>query len=299
MKPAFKAKDESYRVRLPKRVSFSKIEEVRRLDDEVSVTSTVQDQLFMGLNKLSAGASDGLNKLSAGASDVKQKVSDVLEKRSWSLSELPPIPSLPQIPSEMTQAEMNADADVLQKKSWSFSQLPDINVKFFKSKDEQAKVDADADVLQKKSWSFSQLPDIVCDKLRQNLPRTPSLHDCQDNPIRRGAMLLDYLSPRAHKVNTVFAVACDAGFGEEVRVIGNVAALGNWDPSGAVRMKWTDGNVWVTEVNLDLQPPKPLEYKYMIMSDGQVRTWETCINRVLLETQGASSLCFRDVWGVV
>ena len=47
-----------------------------------------------------------------------------------------------------------------------------------------------------------------------------------------------------------FAVTHDAGFGNAVFVAGSAAKLGAWDASSAVRLNWSEGNVWRGEVAL-------------------------------------------------
>merc|ERR1719160_109293 len=88
-------------------------------------------------------------------------------------------------------------------------------------------------------------------------------------------------------------------FGEEIRVVGNVAALGHWDPNKAAAMQWIDGHVWVTTVELEFPPAssgKSLEYKYVLMSDGEVNKWESCENRRLCLVEKCSSLVCHNIW---
>eukprot|EP00746_Dinoflagellata_sp_MGD_P002508 gnl/MRDRNA2_/MRDRNA2_104888_c0_seq1.p1 gnl/MRDRNA2_/MRDRNA2_104888_c0~~gnl/MRDRNA2_/MRDRNA2_104888_c0_seq1.p1 ORF type:complete len:271 (+),score=42.29 gnl/MRDRNA2_/MRDRNA2_104888_c0_seq1:82-894(+) len=98
-----------------------------------------------------------------------------------------------------------------------------------------------------------------------------------------------------------FSISYDTRVGEEVRVVGNTAALGDWDPSRAAPMKWTDRNrtnLWSKTVDLEFPPgDEPLQYKYLVTSsEGDVKHWEPCDNHVLHQKQGYAHIC-RDGWG--
>jgi hypothetical protein len=65
-------------------------------------------------------------------------------------------------------------------------------------------------------------------------------------------------------VTVTFSVPYPTTFGEEIAIVGNKEALGEWDPSKAVAMRWTDGHIWVTTIELELPPAASgefLEYK--------------------------------------
>lgn len=98
-------------------------------------------------------------------------------------------------------------------------------------------------------------------------------------------------APMARKgkvAKITFSVSRETCFGEQVRVVGNVAALGQWDPNYAAPMEWIDdetGNhVWATTIEVAEFPPdgEPLQYKYVVMyADGETKEWEECENRVI------------------
>jgi hypothetical protein len=263
-------------------------------------TSKVKDACSDATGKVKVACSDAKGKVKGACSDVMERSKSWsslptvtpekgAEKRSWSWSSLPLVPPPPQqpqpqqidIPSEMTQTEQFFIGDNVKPNDGP--------------KDpEQGKED--------KGKSTAAPSATACyDAFRQKVRIPPCIDDPEDAPIRRGSMLfdLDDEEPNCSKVRAAFNIACDAGFGEEVRVVGNVKALGEWDPSEAVSMKWTDGNVWVAELGVRVPAGEPLEYKYLIMADGEVKSWEICLNRIILEPHNGSSICFRDVWGIV
>jgi predicted alpha/beta superfamily hydrolase len=53
----------------------------------------------------------------------------------------------------------------------------------------------------------------------------------------------------------------DVGFGRSVFVAGGHADLGNWSATGAVKLRWTSGNVWTGQVAV--RSGEAFEYKYI------------------------------------
>lgn len=83
-----------------------------------------------------------------------------------------------------------------------------------------------------------------------------------------------------------FSVTTNVGAGNNVYVVGNHPDLGNWNPLQAIKLRWTDGNVWTGRVAV--QKGTSLEYKF-IVRDGSASpycsganvTWESGANRTL------------------
>ncbi|MFL6121504.1 carbohydrate-binding module family 20 domain-containing protein [Actinophytocola sp.] len=82
-------------------------------------------------------------------------------------------------------------------------------------------------------------------------------------------------------VTATYTVQAETVFGQNVYVVGNVPALGSWDPAAAVPLttgtstypKWTGTGT--------LPPSTAIEYKFIIKQDGQPVIWETGANRTL------------------
>lgn len=69
----------------------------------------------------------------------------------------------------------------------------------------------------------------------------------------------------------------EVNFGEEVRVVGNVAALGNWDPALALPLRTSEGQFpcWVSPEPAPVETGTTIEYKYVVVSlDGSEPRWE-------------------------
>ncbi|WDZ83414.1 carbohydrate-binding module family 20 domain-containing protein [Micromonospora cathayae] len=90
-----------------------------------------------------------------------------------------------------------------------------------------------------------------------------------------------------------FAATASTYYGQNVFVVGNVAALGGWNPANAVPLSSASYPVWRATVNLP--PNTAVEYKYLKKNpDGSV-TWESGGNRSFT-TPASGSLTRTDTW---
>jgi alpha-amylase len=83
-----------------------------------------------------------------------------------------------------------------------------------------------------------------------------------------------------------FAANVTTTWGQNVYVVGNTAALGNWDPASAVALSSATYPVWTATVNLPAGTA--VQYKY-IKKEGSTVTWESDPNRSL--TTPSTSPC--------
>ncbi|WP_458351660.1 carbohydrate-binding module family 20 domain-containing protein [Micromonospora schwarzwaldensis] len=94
-------------------------------------------------------------------------------------------------------------------------------------------------------------------------------------------------------VATSFAVTATTVYGQNVFVVGNVAALGGWNPAGAVALSPATYPVW--RATVDLPPNTAVEYKYVKKNpDGSV-TWESGANRSFTTPAGGTRTA-TDTW---
>lgn len=68
-------------------------------------------------------------------------------------------------------------------------------------------------------------------------------------------------------------------FGDELAVLGSINELGNWNQSGALRLKWNNGHVWKEAIEYKSEFVVFIEYKYIFLKDGKVKQWEDGNNR--------------------
>lgn len=98
--------------------------------------------------------------------------------------------------------------------------------------------------------------------------------------IYGGAKLTSASTPTptpATSIATSFGVNASTTWGQNVYVVGNVAALGSWNTSSAILLSSASYPIWTGTVNLP--PPTVIEYKYIKKDGSGTVTWESGTNR--------------------
>jgi alpha-amylase len=93
-------------------------------------------------------------------------------------------------------------------------------------------------------------------------------------------------------VATSIAVNATTYWGQNVFIVGNAPALGNWDPNSGVALSAASYPVWTGSVQLPSNTA--VQYKY-IKRDGGAVVWESDPNRVV-NTGGWCALALNDTW---
>ncbi|KAJ1610992.1 starch binding domain containing protein [Cryptosporidium canis] len=97
-----------------------------------------------------------------------------------------------------------------------------------------------------------------------------------------------------------FGVKFETKFGQELRVVGNIPELGNWNVDNGVTMRWTEGSFWTASISII---PKTkldnIEYKYVLTSgSSSAHTWEPGKNHsVQISSETLRELQLTDAWG--
>jgi alpha-amylase len=95
-------------------------------------------------------------------------------------------------------------------------------------------------------------------------------------------------------VATGFAVDAGTVWGENVFVVGDTAALGNWNPANAVALSSAEYPVWRGTV--DLPAGTAVQYKYL-KKNGSAVVWESDPNRTrTTATAAPCSATWADTW---
>ena len=76
----------------------------------------------------------------------------------------------------------------------------------------------------------------------------------------------------------VFEMKYQTQMGQELGILGNLNELGNWNQDNALRMQWTDGNIWKKEIEGENDN---IEYKFIFIVNNRVQRWEDGGNRIL------------------
>ncbi|MGQ0838515.1 carbohydrate-binding module family 20 domain-containing protein [Actinokineospora sp.] len=90
-----------------------------------------------------------------------------------------------------------------------------------------------------------------------------------------------------------FAVNATTAFGQNIFVVGNTAALGNWAPGSAVALSSATYPVWRGAVTLS--PGTQFQYKYLRKDSGGAVTWESGANRVAT-VPSSGLVTLNDTW---
>lgn len=100
----------------------------------------------------------------------------------------------------------------------------------------------------------------------------------------------------SQRVKVSFRLPYKTKFGENLCLVGSACPLGEWDVSKGVSMTWTDGDVWRTELEMDLEQEE--QYKYFIKGpDGGVVSWMEGENIALkLPSERAAAMEVLDAW---
>jgi hypothetical protein len=95
-------------------------------------------------------------------------------------------------------------------------------------------------------------------------------------------------------VKVKFELQRECHFGQQFKVVGGDCQFGDWDPSAAVPLNWSEGHLWTVEV--DVPEGKKFEYKYVLSGQEGEVDWQPGLNHVLEVAAGAGSLVVSEPW---
>ncbi|KAI3943649.1 hypothetical protein MKW92_041833 [Papaver armeniacum] len=98
-------------------------------------------------------------------------------------------------------------------------------------------------------------------------------------------------------VKVRFQLIQECSYGQEFLVVGDDPILGAWDPSSAIPLKWSEGNIWNAE--LDVPIDKRIEFKFVLKdpNTGEV-IWHPRPNRVFQTWETKMIVVYED-WDIV
>ncbi|MCX4472427.1 alpha-amylase family glycosyl hydrolase [Micromonospora sp. NBC_01655] len=97
----------------------------------------------------------------------------------------------------------------------------------------------------------------------------------------------------AGQIATSFHATVTTSYGQNVYVVGSVAALGGWNPANAVLLSSADYPTW--RATLNLPPNTVVEYKYLKKNPDGTVTWESGGNRTFT-TPSSGTRTNNDTW---
>ena len=99
-----------------------------------------------------------------------------------------------------------------------------------------------------------------------------------------------------------FRVNYRCNYGDSVYVVGNIEALGNWNPTRALKLDWSEGHNWMKKLKVMHENTQLIEYKYFV-SNSEIYTpipyirWEADSNRFInLFTTSKLLIKLDDEW---
>ena len=75
-----------------------------------------------------------------------------------------------------------------------------------------------------------------------------------------------------------FQMTYQTQMGQELGVIGSIKELGEWNQDKALKMEWTNGNVWIKKI--DYSENIDFEFKFIFIVNMKVEKWEDGNNRI-------------------
>lgn len=130
------------------------------------------------------------------------------------------------------------------------------------------------------------------------------------------------LSPDQTRVT--FVIRCETRFGQRLRIVGEHAALGGWDPLRGIELTTSVGDFPVWRISVTLPAATPFHYKYVCMAgteqppqpfsndthgfqnvadplvDPRVDHWEAFDENRLVETEGGANMVVNEgVFGIL
>ena len=139
--------------------------------------------------------------------------------------------------------------------------------------------------------------DIPKNKYRLEYKNKPNYNqrdeDTEDNDDEKTDKNDFYMTPPPPKENPkrknspipinkmTFSVNYNSKFGEEVAILGSLAKLGLWELSGALPLKWNEGNIWTGEINVEDEDWHNFEFKFIVVERGKIKLWENGENNMI------------------
>lgn len=119
-------------------------------------------------------------------------------------------------------------------------------------------------------------------------------HRLQVSATLQGNVTESIAGAKLVKVKFVLQKRCE--FGQQFFVVGDDELVGAWNPEAALRMEWSEGHIWTTE--LEVSTGKRIEFKFILVGDEGVLEWQPGPNRVLETVESLSPLELLETWSV-
>ncbi|KAK9920440.1 hypothetical protein M0R45_028995 [Rubus argutus] len=92
-----------------------------------------------------------------------------------------------------------------------------------------------------------------------------------------------------------FQLQKECSFGQQFLIVGDDPMLGLWDPSSAIPMDWSDGNVW--SVQLDIPVGKSIQFKFILKGSAGNILWQPGPDRIFHTWDTKNTITVFEDWG--
>ena len=83
----------------------------------------------------------------------------------------------------------------------------------------------------------------------------------------------------------IFQMKINTRPGEDLGVIGSINELGMWDKNKALKLVMNEENIWTIKINYNLTENNMFEFKFIFISNGNIKQWEDGDNRKIIYEQ--------------
>nr|XP_015873778.2 uncharacterized protein LOC107410814 [Ziziphus jujuba var. spinosa] len=162
----------------------------------------------------------------------------------------------------------------------------------------------------KKSLSSSttllRRSDIYLQRLKSNVYLHPSLslrHKAFQLVASYGTEFsrgLETAGISIHSTNTVMAARTKfqlhkkCHFGEHFLLVGNEPVIGMWNPSKAIPLNWSHGNIWTTEIFIKVD--SPIQYKLILKQSSGDIVWQPGPDRIFRAWKTNNRIIVIEDW---
>ncbi|KAJ7964168.1 Phosphoglucan, water dikinase, chloroplastic-like protein [Quillaja saponaria] len=95
-------------------------------------------------------------------------------------------------------------------------------------------------------------------------------------------------------VHVKFQLQKECWFGEQFFVVGNDPAIGLWNPTRAIPLNWSEGDIW--SVELDIPAGLQIEFKFILRQSSGKILWQPGPNRIFQTSETKNSIVIFVDW---
>lgn len=95
-------------------------------------------------------------------------------------------------------------------------------------------------------------------------------------------------------VHVKFQLQKECLFGEQFLLVGDDAIFGAWDPENAIPLEWSDGHIWMAE--LDIPTGKTIQFKFIHKGATGKVVWQPGPDRILQTGETEDTIVISEEW---